>query len=48
MNENKETELVSLEEQIGKPLRRIALAIFLLVTAIIGVTIGFVTAQLMR
>lgn len=46
MEENKREELTSMEEQIGKPLRNIAMALFLLATAIAGLTIGFVIARL--
>jgi hypothetical protein len=48
MSNQQGNELVSLEEQIGKPFRRIALAILLLIVAMFGFTIGFVLAQVTR
>lgn len=48
MEENKKEELVSMEEQIGKPLRNIAIALFLLGCIISGLSIGLAIAHFTR
>jgi len=43
--ENDKQELVSMEEQIGKPLRKIALLMLLLMIGVVGFIVGLVLAE---